>query len=234
MRFHLHAWCGRLAVAVSLCSILAACNNEGSSANTTAAGSSEVPAPLPPPVPAPAPANQHPSITGAPSSTAFVGQAFDFKPGAVDPENDPMSFVITNKPAWARFDTRTGHLWGTPTAADVGTYEKIQIGVNDGKSSAVLPQFALTVTDQGTRSATVEWDAPTLNTDGTPLVDLQGYKIHIGTESNSYSSTITVNNPGVTRYVIENLVPGTYFISVTAYAASGGESAGSPEIEAEI
>jgi ABC-type glycerol-3-phosphate transport system substrate-binding protein len=32
-----------------------------------------------------------------------------------------------------------------------------------------------------TNSATLTWDAPTTNVDGTPLTDLAGYKVYYGT-----------------------------------------------------
>src|SRR4030067_1427045 len=39
------------------------------------------------------------------------------------------------------------------------------------------------------------WDAPTTNTDGSPLTDLAGYKIYYGDSSGQYSSTVPVNAP---------------------------------------
>ena len=64
-------------------------------------------------------------------------------------------------------------------------------------------------------SATLTWVAPTTNADGTPLTDLAGYKIYYGTSSGVYSVIIDVGN--ITTYKIDNLSPGTYYFSVTAY-----------------
>ncbi len=38
--------------------------------------------------------------------------------------------------------------------------------------------------------ATLSWDPPTTNADGTPLTDLAGYRIYYGTSSGSYSQNI--------------------------------------------
>jgi hypothetical protein len=72
------------------------------------------------------------------------------------------------------------------------------------------------------------WDAPTTNTDGSPLTDLAGYKIYYGTSSGNYTTIIDVGN--VTTYFINNLVLGTYYFTVTTYNTSGVESAYANEI----
>jgi hypothetical protein len=78
-------------------------------------------------------------------------------------------------------------------------------------------------------SATLAWDAPTTNTDGTSLTDLVGYKIYYGTVSGKYSHVIDVGN--LTNYKVENLTVGTtYFFVVTDYNTSGVESGFSNEV----
>jgi hypothetical protein len=66
-----------------------------------------------------------------------------------------LTFSITNRPAWATFNTSTGRLSGTPTNAHVGTTTGIIISVSDGTASAALPAFNLTVTNTN--------DAPTIS-----------------------------------------------------------------------
>jgi hypothetical protein len=78
-------------------------------------------------------------------------------------------------------------------------------------------------------SATLAWDAPATNTDGTALTDLAGYKIYYGTVSGKYSHVIDVGN--LTTYRVENLTVGTtYFFVVTDYNTSGAESGLSNEV----
>jgi hypothetical protein len=78
-----------------------------------------------------------------------------------------------------------------------------------------------------TGSATLAWNAPTTNTDGTLLTDLAGYKIYYGTSSGNYTSVIDAGN--ATTYTITNLSPGAYYFAVTSYDISGIESAYSGE-----
>jgi hypothetical protein len=76
----------------------------------------------------------------------------------------------------------------------------------------------------------ISWIPPLENSDGTALVDLAGYRVYLGLESGSYSSVIDIDSIGITSYVIDNLQPGTYYISVTAYDSEGNESVYSNEL----
>ncbi len=179
--------------------------------------------------PANPPGNAAPQIVGAPSTEIAVGEKFNFRPNATDADGDSLSFSIASKPDWATFDRATGRLWGTPHASHVGSHEDIVISVSDGSATIALPQFAISVVEEdggGTNSgtATLAWQPPTQNTDGSPLMNLKGYKIHYGTRSGNYDQTINIDNAGVTRYVIDNLAPGTYFFAVTSVAGNGTES----------
>lgn len=73
--------------------------------------------------------------------------------------------------------------------------------------------------------ATLAWIQPTQNTDGTPLTDLAGYRIYYGTALGSYPSSVRLDNPGLTGYVVTPLLPATWFFVVTAFDTSGNESA---------
>ena len=85
-----------------------------------------------------------------------------------------------------------------------------------------------------TQSVTLSWAAPTLNTDGTILNDLAGYYINYGTSATALSQTVTVTGATSTTYTVANLVPGTYYFSVTAYSSAGTESAPSPTVSKTI
>lgn len=73
-------------------------------------------------------------------------------------------------------------------------------------------------------AATLEWTMPTTGTDGSQLADLAGYRIHYGKTVASLDTTIEIRNPSVSSYVIENLVPGTYYFAVTAFNSRNHES----------
>ncbi|HEX2139112.1 MAG TPA: Ig-like domain-containing protein [Woeseiaceae bacterium] len=86
----------------------------------------------------------------------------------------------------------------------------------------------------GTGSTTLSWEAPTQRTDGTALTDLAGYTIHYGRMSGVYDYQIDINTPGVATYVVENLVPGDWYFSLSAYDSSGLESDLSNEAHRQI
>lgn len=71
-------------------------------------------------------------------------------------------------------------------------------------------------------SLTLSWDVPTLNSDGSTLNDLAGYKIYYGTSSNAYTQSIDVGN--ITSAVISSLSSGTWCFATTAYDMAGNES----------
>jgi len=85
-----------------------------------------------------------------------------------------------------------------------------------------------------TASITLGWLPPTQNSDGSPITNLAGYKIHYGTTSSDYSKTIALQNAGLTRYVVDNLPSGTYYFAITAYNSQGVESALSGEVTTTV
>jgi hypothetical protein len=171
------------------------------------------------------PPNRAPTLSGTPPIAALPGVAYSFTPTASDPDGNTLTFSIANPPAWASFDTATGRLSGTPGLQHVGVTSGIVITVSDGTLSAVLPSFALSVQALATGSATLSWTPPTTNTDGSPLTNLAGYKIYWGPAAGNYPNSVTLTNPGLTSYVVENLLPGTYFFAASAVSSTGGESA---------
>jgi hypothetical protein len=83
-------------------------------------------------------------------------------------------------------------------------------------------------------TVTISWAPPTENTNGSALTDLAGYTIHYGTNSQNYTSAIQVENPGITRYVVDNLPAGTYYFAVSAYSSTGENSAYSPQVSVTV
>jgi hypothetical protein len=98
------------------------------------------------------------------------------------------------------------------------------ISVSDGTASASLPGFTLTVQQVQTGSATISWTPPTTNSDNSPLTNLGGYRIYYGTSSNNLTQVLNLPNPGISRGVVENLAPGTWYFAVTSYNSSNVES----------
>ena len=109
-------------------------------------GSTSVDAPSSPTPSNPTPSNQAPSISGAPVTSARVNEAYSFQPIVSDPDGDALAFQISNKPAWATFDSNTGRLSGTPSTSSTGVVSNVRITVSDGRASSVLAPFSIAVT----------------------------------------------------------------------------------------
>jgi len=103
--------------------------------------------------------NMAPRISGSPASTATVGVAYAFQPTASDADGNALTFSIANQPSWAAFNSSTGLLSGTPTAA--GTHSTITISVSDGTASTSLAPFSIVVSAPATQNS-----APTIS--GSP------------------------------------------------------------------
>jgi len=170
--------------------------------------------------------NNSPMISGTPQRVVAVGQRYSFRPRVSDPDSTVFRFEIAGKPSWASFDVLTGSLTGTPAAGDEGFYTGIEISVTDGIDTVTLPAFSVEVVAAGTAtgSVTLNWTPPTQNEDGSQLTDLAGYRILWSRDGGTFSNSVRINNPSVTRYVVENLTPGTYEFAATAINAAGVES----------
>lgn len=176
-------------------------------------------------VTAPVAANRAPTISGSPVVAAQAGQAYAFRPTAADADGDALSYPIQNKPVWATFDATSGTLYGTPTAANVGSYAQVTISVSDGKAVATLPAFTITVAAAPTGNATLSWSPPTQNVDGTPINNLAGYKVLYGTTPGQYTQTLSLPVASMTSVVVEQLAMGqTWYFTVKAVNAAGAES----------
>lgn len=178
-------------------------------------------------LPGTATTNTAPSISGTPATSVNVGGVYSFQPAANDADGDVIAFGIANKPAWATFSIQTGQLAGQPAAADVGTYSNIVIAVSDSKANTTLPAFSITVAPGITGSALLTWAAPTVNTDGSPLTDLAGFRIAYGLSAGALNKSITVSSPTTTSFVVDNLSSGTWYFAITAYNTAGATSVNS-------
>jgi hypothetical protein len=165
------------------------------------------------------------TIRGAPATSVVAGAPYSFKPSATDPDGVAVTFSIVNKPIWATFARGSGTLSGTPNAAQEGTYPDIVISASDGSSTASLDAFAITVTTGNTESVTLTWVAPTLNTDGTPVTELAGYRIYYGKSAAALTQTVALSGANTTSYQFTGLTHGTYYFAVSAFNAMGVDSA---------
>jgi Putative Ig domain len=168
--------------------------------------------------------NRAPTISGSPATSVLALAAYAFQPSATDPDGNTLTFSIQNRPAWATFNTSTGRLSGTPAATDIATYNNIVITVSDGTASASLPSFSLAVLQNANGTATVNWTAPTTNTDGSSLTNLAGFRIAYGTSQTNLDRSVDIDNASLSTYTVNNLSSGTWYFAVYAVNSSGVES----------
>src|SRR5690606_23941132 len=78
----------------------------------------------------------------------------------------------------------------------------------------------------GDMQAVLMWTAPTENTDGTPLTNLAGHRVHWGVEFDVLSNVAQIDDPDVNTYTVVGLLPSTtYYFGVRAFTSQGAESA---------
>ena len=79
-------------------------------------------------------------------------------------------------------------------------------------------------TQQCGGSANLTWQAPTLNTNGTPLVDLASYRIYWGQTQGTYPNSRNHTTLTALSAVVSNLCAGTWYFVVTSLNSLGIES----------
>ena len=217
-------------VCLSVSALLSGCGGMGDDNSPTGASSSSAPG-----------ASTESSVptiklSGTPPGTVVAGNAYVFLP-TVQTTGGTATLSATGLPSWATINSSTGEISGTPTSGDVGTTSTIAIIAVDGSATASLPAFRIDVTAPGAStvgSASLSWEAPTLNTNGTALTDLAGYHIYYGTSVGALNSFIDVPGAATTEYEISNLSSGTYYFIVVAYNSLGFESPGSNQASKTI
>ena len=217
-----------LALSLLISVSLTACLGSGGKSSTSTATppvASPAPPTTPPTTPPSSEPNQPPTISGTPVTAAKTNQPYAFQPVASDPDGDKVTFNVYNKPAWATFDPATGKLAGTPSSSSTGKFSNITIVASDGTHSDELGPFEITVASTNTTgSATLSWQPPTENADGSPLTNLAGYVIRYGTRSDALTQELKIGNPGITTAMIEGLALAKWYFTVSAYTLANVES----------
>ena len=184
----------RVLFAILLTAALAGCNFDDSS-DTSAPASGGT-----------ATGTSKPVIQGSPAASVAAGAQYSFVPVAKTSTGSTLQFSIQNKPSWASFSAATGALSGRPSAQQVGLYAGIVISASDGTDSAVLPAFAVTVTESG---------APSIS--GTPV-----NSVAVGSEY-SFTPAASAANGEALSFSIANKP------SWASFDESTGELSGTPE-----
>ncbi len=110
------------------------------------------------------------------------------------------------------------------------------------EKTPVSSTFVEGVMETGSKSATLTWEAPTTNADGSPLADLAGYKVYYRHKSGDpycMEAELKLGDPGLDcheissddaetktecTYTVKNLCDQTHHFVVTAFNKFGTES----------
>ena len=149
--------------------------------------------------------NRAPTISGIAAASVEEGQPYAFVPTANDPDGDPLTFSIGNRPSWANFNSSTGALSGTPQVGDAGVYANILITVTDGMLSDTLT-FTVEVTSANT--------VPQISGNPPPSVTVG--------ETYTFRPTASDADGDVLTFSVANLPPWAGFDTAT------GEISGTP------
>ena len=83
-------------------------------------------------------------------------------------------------------------------------------------------------------TATLSWEPPRRNLDGSAIRELAGYYIYYGTSPSSLNSGVKIPDPYATTYMVDKLAPGTYYFSIVAFTTTGIKGSASPMVSKTI
>jgi hypothetical protein len=91
-----------------------------------------------------------------------------------------------------------------------------------------------TLSPPGNGSATLSWERPRRNLDGSAIGNLGGYFIYYGKDSAHLSGMIKITDPLVTTYTIDKLGTGVYYFRIVAFTDTGTKGDASPIVSKTI
>jgi hypothetical protein len=66
-------------------------------------------------------------------------------------------------------------------------------------------------------TALLSWGAPSTRIDGSPLDDLQGYRIKYGIAPDQLRCLVEIREPGLTTWKVTGLATGTWYFAVVSF-----------------
>lgn len=105
--------------------------------------------------------------------------------------------------------------------ADAPTTLKVTYTQTAGGGTINMQAAALSTAGS---SATLTWQPPASNMDGTPLTDLTAFKVYWGTTQGTYPNSIRIASNAARTHTVTGLATGTWYFVVTAQNANGTES----------
>lgn len=145
--------------------------------------------------------------------------------------SDSTTQNLTATATWSSSNTTVAQIsnaagsQGLATGIAAGT---TMITAISGGFSGTATLSVTSAAGTGAGSVSLAWYAPTEHIDGSPLIDLSGYRLYVGSSQRTYTQVFDIGN--TSTYTLSNLAAGTYYIAVTVYTSTGAESDYSNEI----
>ncbi len=162
--------------------------------------------------------NDAPVFTSTAPTSVNEDASYNYVAIATDPDGDPLTFAATGLPVWLSFNATTRALSGTPTQAQVGTYN-VSITASDGVLTATQ---AFQVTVVSVNDAPVATAIPNQIATENVFFTLALAPFFTDAESNPLSFAATGLPPGLTIEAATGVVSGTPTLgtSVGMFAAT--------------
>lgn len=110
------------------------------------------------------------------------------------------------------------------TSGSGWTGPKANAGTEALAPTSTSAAYSLQCTWPGATIATVNWIAPTTNTDGSNYTNPGGFKVYYGTSATNRNTVATITDPTARSWTSPALAPGQWFFGVRAVNALGLES----------
>ncbi|MDP3992035.1 MAG: putative Ig domain-containing protein [Nanoarchaeota archaeon] len=95
------------------------------------------------------PANNAPVITSTPITQVNENSNYAYDVNAIDADNDPLTYSLTQAPSWLSINSQTGLISGTAPSVSANTQFNVAVRVSDGEDSDTQ-SYTITVRDTTT------------------------------------------------------------------------------------
>ncbi|MGF1498799.1 MAG: tandem-95 repeat protein [Elainellaceae cyanobacterium] len=164
--------------------------------------------------------NLSPFFASAPVRTALAGDVYQYRPIAIDPEGESLTYSLSQQPDGMVIDADMGNITWQPGANDVGDYNVV-VAVEDSAGNISRQTYELTVLDQAFEDAIAPilelgfssnlldpGESATLQIRATDNIDLASLSLELEgnpltlvpdtiTNGQLYTTTIQLDTPGV-------------------------------------
>jgi YD repeat-containing protein len=179
-------------------------------------------------------ANQPPTITStAPTAPVSPSATYRYDVRATDPDNDPLTYVLTSGPTGMTIDNAGRIRWSVPVNFDPSQAVSAAVAVSDPFGHTVTQSFGVTVQPDTTKpTVRLTTSATLVDSAGRFVVDLNGQvRFQVQASDNVGVAKLTLMLGGVPVSLDASGVgfatlttPGIVHVVATAFDAAGNQS----------